>query len=172
MRIVFPTDVDTDVSHSEAQFDVVEHAVHPQQPSKKAWREDQPTTYPQQTFVDVASAKRSLCVMNHGLPEYELIENERRELAITLLRAVAYLGAGNDPLTIVGGAGPNMPTPEGQCLRTIRSRFSIMPHTGAWDEAEVWRQAHAFSVRPRAVVRPKIPIIRPMIQHLVHRLAI
>ncbi len=157
LRVVFPSDVPTDVSYSEGQFDVVAHLVHPEQPPREVWVEDQPVTYPQQTFVDVSDGQRGLCVMNHGLPEYEVINSPRREIAITLLRAVAYLGGGTHLYTIQRGAGPYIPTPGAQCLRTIAYRFAIMPHTGTWDQAEVWREAHAHSVRPRAIVVEKTP---------------
>lgn len=157
LRVIFPSDVPTEISYSEAQFDVVPHPVHPKQPSREVWWEDQPVTYPQQTFVDVSNGQRGLCVMSHGLPEYEVVNSPRREIAITLLRAVAYLGAGDDLYTIRSGAGPRIPTPGGQCLRTLTYRYAIMPHAGTWEQAEVWREAHAHSVRPRAIVAVKHP---------------
>lgn len=157
LRVVFPSDVQTDVSYSEAQFDVVPHPVHPEQPPRDVWVEDQPVTYPQQTFVDVSDGQRGLCVMNHGLPEYEVINSPRREVAITLLRAVAYLGGNHNLYTAQRGAGPYILTPGAQCLRTLTYRYAIMPHAGTWEQAEVWREAHAHSVRPRAIVVEREP---------------
>ncbi|MCD6291408.1 MAG: hypothetical protein J7M34_12960, partial [Anaerolineae bacterium] len=157
LRVVFPSDVKTDVSFSEGQFDVVPHPVHPGQPPIDIWQEDQPTTYPQQTFVDVSDGQRGLCVMNHGLPEYEVINSPRREIAITLLRAVAYLGGAHHLYTAHRGAGPHIFTPGAQCLRALTYRYAVMPHAGTWDQAEVWREAHTHDVRPRAIVVEKVP---------------
>jgi alpha-mannosidase len=157
LRVLFPSDVQTDVSYSDTPFDVVPHPVHPEQPSREVWWEDQPVTYPQQTFVDVSDGQRGLCVISYGLPEYEVVNSPRREVAITLLRAVGYLGAGDDLYTIRSGAGPRIATPGGQCLRTFTYRYAIMPHAGTWEQMEVWREAYAHSVRPRALVAMKHP---------------
>ena len=64
--------------------------------SDDAWVEDAPTTFPQQDWVDLSDETYGLCNINgQGLPEYEVLNTEQREIAVTLLRAVGYLGAGS-----------------------------------------------------------------------------
>lgn len=155
LRILFPSDIPADFSQSEGHFDVVSHPVRCEPVSHEAWIEDAPTTYPQQTWVDVSQGPRGLCIANFGLPEYEVKDTERREIALTLLRAVGFLGAGRDAMTIISGGGPKIPTPGGQCLREITYRLAIIPHAGTWDQAEVWREAHAFVAGVRAVTFDK-----------------
>ena len=151
LRMIFPSDVGTNVSHASAQFDVVNHLVHVTPVPDKAWVEDAPTTFPQQDWVDLADEQRGLCLINRGLPEYEVLATERREVAITLLRAVGHLGAGTDLLSAAVGAGPHIATPEAQCQRRLTFSLAVLPHHGTWQSAEVWRQAMRHNNPPRAI---------------------
>jgi len=151
LRMIFPSDIQTDVSYADAQFDVVEHPIHVKPVPEAAWAEDAPQTFPQQAWVDLSDGLRGLCVINRGIPEYEVLDTRRREIALTLLRAVAYLGAGTEMQTAAIGAGPNIPTPGGQIQRQLTYSLSILPHPGLWDQAEVWKQAQEYNNAPRAV---------------------
>ena len=151
LRMIFPGDLNTDVSHASAQFDVVNRPIKISPVPAEAWVEDAPATFPQQAWVDLSDGKRGLCLIVQGLPEYEVLDTERHELAVTLLRAVGFLGAGYDMQTAVVGAGPHIATPEAQIQRKLDFSLSILPHRGNWDEAEVWRQALEFNNPPRAI---------------------
>ncbi len=150
LRMVFPSDVSSLVSHASAQFDVVSHPVKVVPVPDEAWVEDAPTTFSQQDWVDFSDEKRGLCLIVQGLPEYEVLDTERHEVVITLLRAVGYLGAGFDMQTASVGAGPHIATPEAQIQRKLTFSLAILPHHGRWDQAEVWRHALAFNNPPRA----------------------
>jgi alpha-mannosidase len=71
-------------------------------------------------------------------------------VAVTLLRAVGYLGAGFELQTASIGGGPNIATPEAQIQRKISYSLALLPHRGYWDEVEVWRNAQDFNNPPRA----------------------
>jgi alpha-mannosidase len=150
LRIIFPSDVDTQVSHASAPFDVVNHPIKVVPVPDEAWVEDAPTTFPQQDWIDLSDGERGLCLIVQGLPEYEVLDTDRHEIAITLLRAVGYLGAGPEMQTAAIGAGPHIATPEAQIQRKLTFSLSILPHRGKWDQMEVWRQALAFNNPPRA----------------------
>ena len=129
LRMVFPSDVNTQVSHASAQFDVVSHPVQVMPVPAEAWVEDAPTTFPQQDWVDLSDGAARACVsFPRDLPEYEVLDTERREVAITLLRAVGFLGAGTEMQTAVVGAGPNIATPEAQIQRKLTFSLSVLPH--------------------------------------------
>ncbi|MGB0383887.1 MAG: alpha-mannosidase [Ardenticatenaceae bacterium] len=151
LRMLFPSDIISDSSHSDTAFDVTPHSIYVEPVPREAWAEDAPTTYPQQSWVDLSDGQRGLCVITRGLPEYEVLNTERREIAITLLRAVGYLGASKEIQTIRLGAGPNMATPEGQIQRKLTFNLALRPHAGTWDDAEVWRDALDYNVSPRAI---------------------
>jgi mannosylglycerate hydrolase len=150
LRMVFPSDIDAQVSHASAQFDVVSHPVRVTPVPDEAWVEDAPSTFPQQDWVDLSDGQRGLCVISRGLPEYEVLDTKRREVAVTLLRAVGYLGAGNELQTATVGAGPNIATPEAQIQRKLTFSLSLFPHSGTWYQAEVGRQALAHNNPPRS----------------------
>jgi alpha-mannosidase len=150
LRMVFPSDLKTSVSHASAQFDVVEHPIKIVPVPEEAWVEDAPSTFPQQDWMDLSDGKNGLCIIVRGLPEYEILDTDRREIAITLLRAVGFLGAGYDMQSASVGAGPHIATPEAQIQRRLTFSLSVLPHPGTWNEAEVWRQAQAFNNPPRA----------------------
>lgn len=153
LRVLFPTFLGTEVCYSEGQFDVVERPILIRQPADEVWKEDQPREYPQQSFCDVNDEEVGLGVINFGLPEFAVKENRAHTICLTLLRAVAYLGAGPFPNTIRGGAGPNMATPGSQCQRTFTFRYSIVPHEGG--PLNVQREAHQHNVGVRAFVTGK-----------------
>jgi len=150
LRMVFPSDVTAQVSHASAPFDVVSHPIRVRPVPDEAWVEDAPMTFPQQDWVDLSDGTRGLCVISQGLPEYEVMDSERREVAVTLLRAVGFLGAGTEMQTAAVGGGPNIATPEGQIQRRLTYSLSLLPHSGTWDQAEVWRQAMAYRNPPRS----------------------
>jgi mannosylglycerate hydrolase len=150
LRMVFPSDVKTDVSHAAAQYDVISHPVQVPPVPQAAWVEDAPTTFPQQGWVDLSDAERGLCIISRGLPEYEILDTDRHEVAVTLLRAVGFLGSGTEMQTTTVGAGPNIATPEAQIQRKLAFSLSVLPHHGSWDQAEVWRQALAYNNPPCA----------------------
>lgn len=150
LRMIFPSDVKCDVSHASAQFDVVSHPVHVVPVPEDAWVEDAPTTFPQKDWMDVSDGERGLCLVNRGLPEYEVLDTERRAIAITLLRAVGYLGSATGLMSASAAAGPNIATPEAQIQRSLSYSLALLPHRGTWQSEEVWREALRHTNPPRA----------------------
>jgi alpha-mannosidase len=154
LRMLFPTDLPSvDVAHSAMQFDVTTRPIAPV-PIRPGewWVEDPPQTFPQHGWMDVADeAGRGLCVISQGVHEFAVQKTARREVALTLLRAVDYLGARQDLTTIIGGAGPSFPTPEAQLQRVLTYRLALRPHARSWHEDEVWRDALEFLTPPRSV---------------------
>jgi mannosylglycerate hydrolase len=134
LRALFPTDLDTDVSCAEGQYDVVTRPIemNPEWTAAMKGR-------PQQSWVDVNEGTKGLCVINKGLPEYELYDDTGKTLALTLLRCVEKL-AGGPESTI------STKVPEAQCLGNRVFEYAVYPHTGTWQEAQVWRQAHDHNV--------------------------
>ncbi|MDO8632571.1 MAG: glycoside hydrolase family 38 C-terminal domain-containing protein, partial [Phycisphaerales bacterium] len=134
LRALFPTGLKTDFSHAEGQFDVVTRPIA----IPEEW--DFAASYrPQQSWVDVNDGRAGLCVINKGLPEYELYGDECRTLALTLLRCVGRLSGGPE-------ATVSRQTPDAQCIGKHVFEYSVYPHEGTWEDAKVWRQAHERNV--------------------------
>jgi alpha-mannosidase len=88
---------------------------------------------------------------NRGLPEYEalLAEDGTITLALTLLRCVGWLSRA-DIRTRRGPAGPSLATPGAQMPGRWTFHYSLIPHTGGWEEA--FLEAHRL-LRPLQAVR-------------------
>lgn len=145
LRVMFPTDVDTKHSWADSAYDVVRRSVA--RIDADDWNECRTLgtirTSPMLHFVDVASPKRSLAVLVNGLPEYEVVDEPRRIVAVTLLRA--FFNALNDPDITeprVGGS---------QCLGEHTLRYALYPHKRQWDRADVLGEAYRFNVPLSAV---------------------
>ena len=139
LRVLFPSDIDTDVAHAEGQFDVITRPIRP----PKEW-EGASTFFPQRSWVDVNDGERGLTIINKGLPEYEVYDDEARTIALTLLRCVGRLSGGGDTPTAIQ-------TPGAQCIGKYRFEYAILPHKGTWLEARVWQQAHQHNVPMLAI---------------------
>ena len=142
LRVLFLTDIKSRTAHVDEHFDVVGRKVA--LPKPKAGVPPYPTKH-QKTFVDLSNGKKGFCVINDGLPEYEIIdEGTQGMLALTLLRSVGWLSRG-DLITRHGNAGPSLESPEGQCLGTQTFRYAILAHPGDWRRAQLVEHAHAHN---------------------------
>lgn len=134
LRVLFPTGIDVETSFAEGQFDVVERPI--------GVPEDCPGAspfHPQQRWVDVCDEERGLCIINKGLPEYEVYDDDGRTIAITLLRCVDRLSGG-------GETGGLLLTPDAECIGEHSFDYAIYPHADDWKSAKVWKQAHQHNV--------------------------
>jgi len=139
LRTLFPSDIQTDVSHAEGQFDVLTRPVRP----PADWINASPF-YPQQSWVDVNDGEVGLTIINKGLTEYELYDDAKRTIALTLLRCVGRLSGG-------GESPAAQKTPGAQCLGTHTFKYAMSPHAGSHETAKVWQQAHSHNVPVRVV---------------------
>jgi len=141
LRVYFPTDVQTDVSHAEQHFGVVTRPIAIPQ-ADETWLEEPVGTYPQKSFMDVNDGRRGVLLANRGLPEYEVLPG-KAGMALTLLRCVGWLCRA-DMTTRQGLAGPPfVEVPEAQCLGRHTFEYALVPHEGGWQRA--FAEAHRFA---------------------------
>ncbi len=164
LRVAFPTYLKTDTCWSEGHFDIIERPIEIKQPPSDVWIEDQPREYPQQFFCGLSNKKFGLAIANKGLLEFAVSDNPEHAVYITLLRAVNWLGAGSDPNTIQGGAGPRIETPDSQCQRELTFHYSVIPHKGKRWHYHAQKQAHQHAVGIRTYV-----VTEPHKGNLSHR---
>jgi alpha-mannosidase len=133
VRVLFPTGARTDRVFADSQFCIVEREQRAY--SAKEYTIEVPAAVaPMQRFVGVTDGQRGLLVLTDGLPEYELMLDKQRTLAVTLLRCVGLL-AGEDLLTRPGGkAGWHNETPDAQCRGVHTFRYALLPLDGPWDD--------------------------------------
>jgi len=153
LRVLFPTDVNTDFSLAETPFDVCKRPLEP--PEGKDWVQKPVNTHPQRGFVCIEDGQKGVAVFNKGLPEYEVYrEGGQTVVALTLFRSVGWLSR-DDLLTREGHAGPPEPTPDAQCLGEMDFQYAICPYKGSWLAADIPRKAARFRLPP--VVLQELP---------------
>jgi 2-O-(6-phospho-alpha-D-mannosyl)-D-glycerate hydrolase len=143
LRMLFPTGfLGAETSSADSHFDVVERPID--LPDCHDWKEPAVGTFPYRTFVDVSHEGKGLAVLSEGLQEFEILRNENRTIAITLLRSLRIL------LEVSEQRKQELPDPGPQCPGIHEFRMSIYPHRGDWSESLCIKEAISISVPLRA----------------------
>lgn len=117
LRVHFPVGTDEQYVRAESQFAVVRRPVELPAPHAEWVEPPVPTAH---TLGTVALGP--LALLTKGLPEYE---SGRDGLRLTLLRCVGTIAQPPGLATRPNGAGPPVPTPEGQCLGTHVLEYAL-----------------------------------------------
>ena len=152
LRTVFPVSAPSSSPapvRAEGQFALVHRPLAPPAP-RTEWVEPPDAT--QHTLGAVALGP--LALLTRGLPEYEARSSPAGdELCLTLLRAVGLISRPTGAIaTRPLGAGPQLPTPEGQCLGRHVLEYALLPGADALDPVALLRasQDYRFGFVPRA----------------------
>jgi alpha-mannosidase len=148
LRAIFPVgDTKATDVRAEGQFALVHRPLNPPAPITEWVEPPDPT---QHTLGAVALGP--LALLTKGLPEYEARSTEAGpELCLTLLRCVGVISKPTGALsTRPLGAGPQTPTPEGQCRGCQECEYALVRGADALDETELLRASqdyrHAFLI--------------------------
>ncbi len=145
LRVMFPTDIAATHSDAEGHFYVDHRPVEPAREADGKYRPGM-CTRPQQSFVDVNDGATGLAVLNDGLCEYELLNEERKTLALSLLRS-SQMRICTEPR-----AGAVFPTQNGwEMLGTYEFNYALYPHDGDWNFGAVYAEAQCMNVAPVVV---------------------
>ena len=137
LRAVFPTGATDETVRAEGQFAVIHRPVTSAAP-KTAWVEPPDPT--QHTLGAVALG--SLALLTKGLPEYEA---RGADLCLTLVRSVGLISQPSDAIdTRPLGAGPQTPTPEGQCLGRHHLEYALLLDADELSDAALTRASQDY----------------------------
>jgi len=142
LRVMFPTHIKATYSAAEMAFDVVEREIDREPDSP--WFAASNPTHPQHRFVDVSDGVVGMAIINDGVREYEVTDDDERTIALTLLRAYEV------SLTTVSKRWerhPEMMLSQTQGIHEFR--YLIYPHSGTWDQAGVYAEAERLTVPMR-----------------------
>ena len=146
LRVLFPTDIDTDYSYADSAFDVIRRSVLWDKIGDNV--EEYHPYKPMQRFVTVSDEKEGFSFISKGLGEYEVMDDRQRTLAITLLRTSrAYMRANRGLMTPEEYAH----NVDKQCLGQLEFEYAICPHEGNWQQGGVHLLADAFRLPLRAI---------------------
>ena len=153
LRVVFPVGA-TDAAdvRAEGQFALVHRPLNPPTPTTEWVEPPDPT---QHTLGAVALGP--LALLTRGLPEYEARRRAEHnpELCLTLLRCVGVISRPTGAIpTRPLGAGPQTPTPEGQCPGRQECEYALLPDADSLDDTELLRASqdyrHGFLITEEA----------------------
>ncbi|MGG0813996.1 alpha-mannosidase [Paenibacillus alvei] len=130
VRALFPSGFESETHLAESIFEAARRNNIP----AKEW-ENPSNDQHQHTFVSVSDGKLGLTVANKGLFEYEVSQDNKNTIAVTLLRSSGELGDWG-----------YFPTPEAQCIGVHTAEYAIIPHEGDVVESGAYAEAHAFQV--------------------------
>ncbi len=149
LRVHFPAPFTVESGQYDGHFEVVERKVGLPE-YDETWIEQPRPEVPQRAFTDISAGNNGLMIANRGLPEVEVRQNSsgNGEIALSLLRCVGWLSR-DDFSTRKGHAGPAMETPAAQMPGEWSFDYSIIPHSGNWQNA--FEQAYAFETPVRVV---------------------
>jgi alpha-mannosidase len=137
LRLRFPIATDESEVRAEGQFAVVRRPLEPPVP-RAPWVEPPvPTAH---TLGAVALG--TLALLTKGLPEYEA--GADRVLRLTLLRCVGTIARPPGLATRPVGAGPPVPTPEGQCLGVHGFEYALRFDADRLSDAGLLRAAQDY----------------------------
>ena len=153
MRVLFKSGIKTEYAYAGSPFDVVKRPIHiddydestiPEDVKKViiGAREAKPNTiFLTREFVDLNDGKSGLAVLSKGLPEYQVID--RDTIALTLFRSVGWIA--KEINSRIGDAGPEIFTPDAQCLREMQFEYAVYPHLYDTTTAKVCQTADQFN---------------------------
>ncbi len=138
LRVLYPTELNADYSYAAGHFGVDKRPVMSKKSGEEYWQDMQ--TLPQQKFVDVTNGTNGLAFINNSLTEYELSDDGRATLALTLIRSV------KNRICTERRAINDFPEQDGgQCLGKQTATYSIYPHKGNFIEGNVYFEAEQFN---------------------------
>jgi alpha-mannosidase len=141
LRAVFPAGSAAGPVRAEGQFALVQRPLTPPRP-RTEWKEPPDPT--QHTLGAVAIGP--LVLITKGLPEYEArAAGDRTELCLTLLRCVGVISKPTGALaTRPARAGPQVSTPEGQCLGRHTCEYALLPDGDTVDDIALLRESQDY----------------------------
>ena len=139
LRMLFPSGINTRFSWAGGQFDVLKRPARGI--FKKGWCDSKLTTHPQYHFVDVSDGKLGLGILTEGLTEYEILNDKKRTIAVTMIRAFRD----------IFGMPARSDDTGAQSQRLIEFKYSICPHAGDYQRANLFAEARRFNLPLEAV---------------------
>jgi len=142
----YPTFIQgADYASSESAWDVANRTIK--------WRdhgdnfEDFFPFQPMHNFVDVSDGMNGLAFLNKGLREYEVADDEKRTLKITLIRTQRAYMTANSNMTY-----EELDKYTGQhSFGTLEYEYALFPHKFDWKKGNVLPEAYGFKVPLKAI---------------------
>lgn len=143
LRVLFPTDIDTDFSYSESPFMIEKRTIL--RKDTKDNNEEYFPYQPMQNFACITDERRGITFFSEGLREFEVIDDDKRTLAVTLIRAHRTYMTANEimmPEELEKYKGSHQ-------IQEMEYNYTLYFHNGNWEKGEVLKQAYLHKVPVR-----------------------
>ncbi len=128
LQAVFRTGLDVATSFADQPFGMIERPSRPAELDvweSEGWTSKPVPIYPLQSVTAVTDGKVGLCLMTSGIREYEVDSDTPGDIALTLFRAVGFMGK-PDLLYRPGRlSGMPLPTPDSQLQARLTFEFAM-----------------------------------------------
>ncbi|BEG45084.1 mannosylglycerate hydrolase [Escherichia coli] len=147
LRVLVPTPFNTDSVLADTQFGSLTRPVSDSAMDvwqQEGWKEAPVPVWNMLNYAALQEGRNGLAVFSEGLREFEVIGEEKKTFAITLLRGVGLLGKEDLLLRPGRPSGIKMPVPDSQLRGSFSCRLSLFSYTGTPATAGVAQQARAW----------------------------
>lgn len=147
IRVLIPTPFNTDVVLADTQFGsltrpVKDCAMNVWQ--QEGWKEAPVPVWNMLNYAVLQEGRNGIAVFSEGLRKFEVIGEENKTFAITLLRGVGLLGKEDLLLRPGRPSGIKMPVSDSQLRGSFSCRLSLFSYIGTPVTAGVAQQARAW----------------------------
>jgi mannosylglycerate hydrolase len=129
LRVLFPSGIQSDRYYASMPFDVTDRPIPKQ--ADPAWVEPVEPSDPNTGFIGIENGKTGLAIANIGLYEGEVMNDQQRTIALTLLRCFYQHG---------NWSKDRWPDEEFQNPGHHTFTYAICPYGGTWSEADIHGQ--------------------------------
>lgn len=142
VRLMIPSDIQTDFSDAAGHFTVDRRDMIHERDTDGAYYPEM-ALRPMGTFCGVNDGENGLAVLHNCLTEFQLLDDERRTLALTMFRAV------RNRICTESRISAEFPDqPGSQMLQPIEFEYAVYPHKGDWVEGKVFAESDCLNAKP------------------------
>ncbi|WP_152083899.1 mannosylglycerate hydrolase [Enterobacter oligotrophicus] len=147
VRVLIPTPFNTKEVLADTQFGSVTRPVYDEAMAnwqEEGWKEAPVPVWNLLSYAVLQERRNGLALFTEGLREFEVVGEDNKTFALTLLRGVGLLGKEDLLLRPGRPSGIKMPVPDSQMRGQLRCRFSLFSFSGSPDSAGIAQQAKAW----------------------------
>lgn len=147
VRVLIPTPFTTQEVLADTQFGTLTRPVQDAaMPSwqEEGWKEAPVPVWNLLNYAVLQEKRNGLALFTEGLREFEVVGDDKKAFALTLLRGVGVLGKEDLLLRPGRPSGIKMPVPDSQVRGPLTCRFSLFSFSGTPENAGVAQQAKAW----------------------------
>lgn len=147
VRVLIPTPFMTEDVLADTQFGTLTRPVQDaamENWKEEGWKEAPVPVWNLLNYAVLQEKRNGLALFTEGLREFEVVGEDKKAFALTLLRGVGLLGKEDLLLRPGRPSGIKMPVPDSQVRGSLSCRFSLFSFSGTPENAGVAQQAKSW----------------------------